>query len=75
MSLETVGAINPWSNAAEKEIKELKRGTGHKLLWSGAPKCFWYNCLMFKAYIRSNIANEICKLDGEVPETVKSGEP
>ena len=28
----------PWSNAAEREIKELKKRLGHKLLWSRAPK-------------------------------------
>ena len=27
-----------WSNAAEREMKELKKGASHKLLWSRAPK-------------------------------------
>ena len=30
-----------WSNAAKGEIKELKKRTSHKLLWSRAPKCLW----------------------------------
>ena len=28
----------PWSNAAERKIKELKRGSGRKLIKSGTPK-------------------------------------
>ena len=28
----------PWSNNAEREIKELKKVASHKLLWSRAPK-------------------------------------
>ena len=34
-----------WSNAAEKEIKELKKRASHKLLKSRAPKCLWDDCL------------------------------
>ena len=62
----------PWTNAAEREIKELKKEAHHKLLRSRALKCLWDNCLELEAYIRSNTAHEICKLDGEVPETVMS---
>ena len=65
---------NPLSNASEKEIKELKKGAGHELLQSGALKHLWYDCLKLEAYIRSNTAHEIYKLDGEVPKTVMSGE-
>ena len=59
----------PWSNASEREIKELKNGAGHKLLISRAPKCLWYDCLELETYIRSNTAHEIYKLDEEVPKT------
>ena len=58
----------------EREIKELKKGAGHKLLWSRAPKHLWDDCIELEAYIRSNTAHEIYKLDGEVVETVMSGE-
>ena len=57
-----------WSNAAEREIKELKKGGGHRLLRFRAPKHLWDDCLEFEAYIRSNTAHEIYKLDGEVPK-------
>ena len=48
----------PWSNAAEREIKELKTGAGCKLLKSRALKWLWDDCLELEAYIRSNIANK-----------------
>ena len=62
----------PWSNASEREIKELKKGAGHKLLKSRALKWLWDNGLELVAYIRSNIVHKIYKLDREVPATVRS---
>ena len=44
----------PLSNAAEREMKELKKGAGCKLLKSRAPKQLWDNCIELEAYIRSN---------------------
>ena len=64
----------PWSNAAEREIRELKKGAGHKLLWSREPKRLWDDCLKLEVDIRSNTAHEIYKLDREVPEKMMSGE-
>ena len=72
--LKQLESYTPWSNAAEREIKELKKGAGHKLPWSRAPKHLWDDCLELEAYIRSNTAHEIYKLDREVPKTVMSGE-
>ena len=37
--LKQLEPYTPWSNAAEREIKELKKGSSHKPLWSRAPKC------------------------------------
>ena len=37
--LKWLESNTPWSNAEEREIKELKKGAGHKLLQSRAPKC------------------------------------
>ena len=58
----------------EKKIKDLKKGASYKLLRLRAPKCLWVDCLELEAYIRSNTAHEIYKLDGEVPKTVMFGE-
>ena len=72
--LRQLEPYTPWSNAAEREIKDLKKGASHKLLWFRAPKHLWDDCLELEAYIRSNTAHEIYKLDGEVPKMVMSGE-
>ena len=60
----------PSSNAAEREIKELKKGAGHKLCFQREPRHLWGDCLELEAYSSSNTAHEIHKLDGEVPKTV-----
>ena len=60
--------ISP-SNAAEREIKKLKKGVGHKLLRSKAPKWLWDDCLELDAYIRSNTAHDIYKQDRKYPNS------
>ena len=65
-------SYNPRSNAAEREIEDLMKGASHKLLWSRALAMIWGDCPEFEAYIRSNMAHNIYKLDEEVPKmTVK----
>jgi hypothetical protein len=64
----------PWSNAAEAAICELKKGAGRQMVRLKAPKRLWDDCLEQKAYVRSHIAHEIHRLDGQVPETLVSGE-
>ena len=64
----------PWLNAVEKEIKKLKKGSSRKLIQSGTPKRLWDDCLQLESYLRPNTANGIYKLDGDVPETVLSGD-
>ena len=72
--LKQLKPYTPRSNAAKLEINKLKKGVSYKLLKSKAPKHLQDNCLELEAYIRSNTAHEIDKLDGEVPKTVMSGE-
>ncbi|KAI2488761.1 hypothetical protein MHU86_25815 [Fragilaria crotonensis] len=64
----------PWSNAAEAAIRELKKGIGRQMVRSVAPKRLWDDCLEREAYVRSLTSHDIYKLDGQVPETVVSGE-
>ena len=72
--LKHLEPYTPWSNAAEREIEELKKGGSHKLLQSRAQKHLWDDCLELEVYIRSNTAHDIYKVDGEVPKTLVSGE-
>jgi len=63
-----------WSNAAEGAIRELKRGHGREMVRSGAPKVLWDHCLEREAYIRSLTAHDIYGLNGQVPQTIMTGE-
>ena len=42
---------SPWQNAAEATIKEIKKGTGWKMIRTGSPKVLWDNCLELEAEI------------------------
>ena len=71
--LKHLELYTPWSNAAEREIKELEKEIGCKLLKSRASKCLWDDSLDLEAYIRSNTTHDIYKLDREVSKTMVSG--
>ncbi len=43
--LKQTELYSPRQNAAEKEIKELKKGLGRKMLASGVPRQLWDSCL------------------------------
>ena len=64
---------SPWMNAAETQIRELKRGVSRKMIRTQSPKCLWDHCLELEAYIRSCTAHDLFKLRGEVPETLMKG--
>jgi hypothetical protein len=66
---------SPWQNAAEGAIREVKRGAGRKMLSSKAPKVLWDHCLELEGLIRSHTASEHFELNGQVPESVISGQP
>ncbi len=51
--------FSPWQNAAERKIKELKKGISRKLLLTNMPRRLWDDCLEYKAYIRSHTTHDI----------------
>jgi len=65
---------SPWQNAAESAMRELKKAAGQKMVRDGAPNSFWADAIELEAYVCSNTAHDIFILQGEVPETVMSGE-
>ena len=65
---------SPWQNAAEGAIRELKRGAGRKMMSPKAPQKLWDHCLELEAYIRSHTALDLYELQGQVPETILSGQ-
>ena len=59
---------------AEGAIRELKRGSGRKMMRSLSPAKLWDHCIELEALIRSHTALDICELQGQVPETLLSGQ-
>ena len=66
-------AYSPWTNAAEMNIRELKRGSSRKMIRTQSPKKLWDHCLELEAYIRSHTAHDMYPLNGQVPETLMKG--
>jgi hypothetical protein len=57
--------MSQWMNTAEKSIRELKKETGRGIMIAtGTPKRLWDDRPDYRAY-----------LDGQVPETVMTGQP
>ena len=71
--VKQIEPYSPWQNEAEGTIRELKRGSGRKMVRAGAPKPLWVDCIEFEAYVQSNTAWDIYKLQGETPQTIMSG--
>jgi len=65
---------SPWQNAAEWNIREVKRAAGRKMAKTHCPKKLWDHCIELEGYIRSHTALDIYELNGQVPETVLSGQ-
>ena len=60
--------------AAKGCIKELKRGSSRKMMKTGTPKRLWDHCIELEAMIRLHTALEIYALQGQVPETLMTGQ-
>jgi hypothetical protein len=62
------------SNMGEGGVRKLNRGVGRQMMPSGCPKRLWDDCLVREAYVRSNTALDIFRLEGQVPESRVKGE-
>ena len=65
---------SPWKNAPEGCIKERKKAYPLKLISTGSPKVLWDHCIKIMALIWSHTAHTKCELQGEVPETIMTGQ-
>ncbi len=72
--LKQTKPYSPWHKAAEREIQELKKGSGCKMIATSELRCLWDNCLELEAYIHSHCTNSVYHLDGKVPVRYMSGE-
>ena len=64
----------PWQQADEGCIKQLKKAFSRKLISSGAPMKLWDHCIELMALICSLTAHTAYELQGEVPETIMTGQ-
>ena len=65
---------SPWQLAAEGTVKQLKHASSRQMLRSGSPKRLWDYSMELAALVRSHIAHDVYMLEGEVPETMMTGQ-
>ena len=64
----------PWQNAAESAIRELKRASARQMMQTSSPTKLWDHSLELQALIRSHSALDHPILQGQVPETLVTGQ-
>ena len=64
----------PWQNVAEGAIREVQRAAGCKMAKAKSPAKLWDHCLELKGYIKLNTVIDNYELQGQVPETILSGQ-
>ena len=65
---------SPWMQAAERCIKKTNLVSSRKMLKSGCPNPLWGHCIDLEALISSHTDLDIYGLEGQVPQTVISGQ-
>ncbi|KAL7475679.1 hypothetical protein ACHAW6_001592 [Cyclotella cf. meneghiniana] len=71
--LRSTESYSPWSNSADHEIREVKKGKARKLMWSGVPLRLWCLALEYELYVCLHTAYDIFQLDKHVPVMVVLG--
>ena len=69
--------VRTWTSNEEANpvrMAESELGSSRKILKSGCPKPLWDHCIEFEALIRSHTDLYIYGLEGQVSETVMSGQ-
>ena len=64
----------PWQIFSEGCIKELKKASSRKLISTGSPKVLWDHCIKLMTLTRLHTAHTAYELQGEVPETIMTGQ-
>ena len=65
---------SPWQNATEGAICKVKHGASRKQAKKRSPLKLWDHCLELEAHIQSNMALNSYELQGQVLETILSGQ-
>ena len=53
---------------------DLKKASSQKIISTGSPKVLWDHCIKLIALIWSHTAHTVYELQGEVPETIMTGQ-
>ena len=64
----------PNQSLAESAVRELKMAYRRAMRRAQSPEVLWDHCISLQAEIRTHTALSLFDLDGEVPETVLSGD-
>ena len=72
--LKQIEPYSPWQNAAEGCIRELKKATARAQAKAQSPLALWDHCIELQANIRSRTAHDNIELEGQVPETIITGQ-
>ena len=65
---------SPWQNAAEDGIRELKKAGQRDMVRKHTPRMLWDHCYELKSKVISHTARGHYKLQGQVPETMLTGQ-
>ena len=65
---------SPWQNAAENNSKEVKRASARKQMKKRSPRGLWDRSLVLQSLIRSHTVLDHPELNGQVPETLVTGQ-
>ena len=65
---------SPWQNAAKGAINKVKHGASRKQAMKRYPLKLWDHCLELEAYIQLSMALNSYELQGQVLETILSGQ-
>ena len=63
-----------WEIAAEGCIKDLKKASSRKLIYTGLIKVLWDHCIDLMDLILSHTTHTLYDLQGEVSETIMTGQ-
>ena len=72
--IKSTEPYSPWQQAAEGVIKEIKRSSLRKQVKMKSPYALWDHSIELEALIRSHTAHGYEELDGQVPETIMTGQ-
>ena len=73
-TIHPIEAYTPNLNIAEDAIRELKRTYRRLMIDTRTPECLWDLCLVYTSYVRSHSALNIRGLNGDVPQTLLTGD-